>query len=125
MDKKKFKIFRNNTVRKGYCSDIEEFRELDWEIIDTACEILKLGPVKCNRFLRELTRLTGFDRCDVSWYISEVLTYGLRISGENESILGVGNEPFGKHNMTYFLTEAFKKYNDERKIDRKKTPGGD
>lgn len=115
-----FKKFRKSMGMRGH-RRIEDFTDLDWQLIDITIGILERhqGPVARSVLRGELAKATNICPDDVGWYITDVLTYDPIIEGEVVHVLEVESDKRGCRVST---TNAFKKYYDERKIDRKKTP---
>lgn len=122
MDKKTFKNFRKSMAWRGH-RRVEDFTDLDWELIDIAVSIIEKFqyPVGYNLFRRELAKAANIRLVDAGWYITDVLTFDPIIDGEIVHVLGQGTR-HGRYVLS--ITDAFKKYYDERKTYRKKAPGG-
>lgn len=117
---KEFKKFRKSMGMRGH-RRIEDFSDLDWQLIDITIGILKrhLDPVASRVLRAELAKAANICPDDAGWYITDVLTYDPIIEGEIVHVLEVESDKQGRG---VSITNAFKKYYDERKIDRKKTP---
>lgn len=122
--KKELINFRKSMTGRGY-RRIEEFTDLDWRLIEITIGIFGKHPspnIEFTRFRRELAKAANIRLIDAGWYITDVLTFDPIINEKSERVVDIQNS-FGQYLLS--LTDAFKKYYDERKAARKETPGSD
>lgn len=112
--RKEFANFRKSMTGKYSYRRIEDFTDLDWRLIEMTVGILEKhpSPIAYGVFRRELARAANISLLDAGWYITDVLTFDPIIKGKPERVLEIKNR-YGRYSLC--ITEAFKKYYDERK----------
>ena len=80
------------------------------------------SPIGYNSFRRELAKAANIRLTDAGWYITDVLTFDPVIDGEIVPVLSIGSCG-GRYILS--VTDAFKKYYDERETLGEKIKGGD
>lgn len=103
---------------------VEELTVLDWRLIDIAVGIIEefQSSIGYNSFRRELAKAANIRLTDAGWYITDVLTFDPVIDGEIVPVLSIGSCG-GRYILS--VTDAFKKYYDERETLGEKIKGGD